>query len=198
MLNTRKIDRDKLYFIGDIHDMHTKCIEFDERPFDNVEDMHQIMVDNWNKTVLKDDTVIIVGDLAFNLKDAEQFLKETNGYKYLVLGNHDKWYKGVLRCENVLGACDIINVHTDKETIVCCHYPLESWEKMHYGSIHVHGHLHKNDKVLEKKNRYNCGCMIWEYTPVKIQDMIDKFGYDEDFYRFNKENKEDTEDRKDT
>ena len=62
MLNTRKIDRDKLYFIGDIHDMHTKCIEFDERPFDNVEDMHQIMVDNWNKTVLKDDTVIIVGD----------------------------------------------------------------------------------------------------------------------------------------
>lgn len=187
MLNTKKIDRDKLYFIGDIHDMHKKCIEFDGRPFETVEDMHQALVNNWNRVISKGDTVVIVGDLAFNLKDAEHFLRETNGYKYLVLGNHDKWYKGILRCENILGVGDIVNVHTETETIVCCHYPLESWEKMHYGSIHVHGHLHKSDEVKEKVNRYNCGCMIWNYTPIKIQDMIDRFGYNENVYELDRE-----------
>lgn len=187
MLNTRKIDRDKLFFIADIHDMHSNCIKFDERPFETVEDMHQTIITNWNKIVGKTDTVVIVGDLAFNLKDAEKFLKEVNGYKYIALGNHDKWLKGTLRCENILGVGDIINVHTENETIVCCHYPLESWEKMHYGTMHVHGHMHRADEIQDKINRYNCGCMIWNYTPVKIQEMIDKFGYDHEAYKIDRE-----------
>lgn len=199
MINSSKIDRNKLYFIGDIHDMHNECITYDGRPFKSALDMHQAIVDNWNHTVNKNDTVVIVGDLAFNLRDAEKFLKEVNGYKYIVLGNHDKWFKGILRCENVIGVSDIINIHTDKETIVCCHYPLESWEKKKYGAIHVHGHVHNSDEISSKINRYNCGCMIWDYKPVKIQDMIDRFGYIPDEYDF-KEQKEDAtlEKREDT
>tara|TARA_R110000744_G_scaffold56820_1_gene119754 strand:+ start:13294 stop:14076 length:783 start_codon:yes stop_codon:yes gene_type:complete len=36
----------------------------------------------------------------------------------------------------------ITNFSIDKKKVVCCHYPILSWDEMYHGSWHLHGHEH--------------------------------------------------------
>lgn len=55
---------------------------------DGYEDHTEWLIARHNETVSKDDTVLFIGDLAFN--GVPQVLPRLNGKKYLILGNHDK------------------------------------------------------------------------------------------------------------
>jgi len=57
-----KFNKDKLWFTADNHFFHENIIKFCERPFKNVEDMNQKLIQNWNAVVTKDSDVIIAGD----------------------------------------------------------------------------------------------------------------------------------------
>ena len=50
--------------------------------------MHESLINNWNKVVTDDDTVIINGDFAFtsNISDIETLLNRLNGAKILIYG----------------------------------------------------------------------------------------------------------------
>lgn len=63
---------------------------------------------NWNKTVGKDDTVVIVGDVSWGIdfeqsyKDFYFIDKELNGKKIILKGNHDYWFSTKKKCDEFL------------------------------------------------------------------------------------------------
>ena len=80
------------YYAGDLHLGHRKVIDFDNRPFKDVEDMNLQIINNINRVVGKDDTLTFVGDISFTLKPEELrnlILKIKCKNLILIKGNHD-------------------------------------------------------------------------------------------------------------
>ena len=57
------------YYISDLHLFHDNSIRFDNRPFDNLEDMHETIRNKWNGKITNGDTVYILGDISFRGKN---------------------------------------------------------------------------------------------------------------------------------
>lgn len=72
----------KLY-IADLHFGHQSVINFDRRPFANVNEMDRVLIDSWNRRVTKNDQVYIVGDFA----SVEYQLEITDNQKHIVLSH---------------------------------------------------------------------------------------------------------------
>lgn len=136
----------KTYITSDIHFSHRRIMEFcpDSRPFKDVEEMDQKIIEIWNSMINPEDLTYILGDVAFcNAEKASKLVNRLNGRKVLIRGNHDsKTSKDqrFLDCfENVR---DYLRFVHNGHLIVLFHYPIFEWDQMHRGSIHFHGHLH--------------------------------------------------------
>ena len=83
-----------VYFTADMHFGHRAIINMQSRPFESVEEMNRVLLQNFNSVVHKDDTVYILGDICHHMKieDADELIRKMNGKKYLIIGNHDKKY----------------------------------------------------------------------------------------------------------
>ncbi|MGX7234640.1 hypothetical protein [Enterococcus italicus] len=54
------------YFIADTHFFHEAVIGFSNRPFHNVEEMNQKLIENWNNVVKSPrDEIYILGDFVY-------------------------------------------------------------------------------------------------------------------------------------
>ena len=83
-----------IYFISDTHFYHKKIIKYVNRPFKDVEEMNNTLINNWNKRVKHKDEVYILGDFSFGNKEQTlDLLNKLNGRKYLIKGNHDRVVK---------------------------------------------------------------------------------------------------------
>ncbi len=49
-----------IYFTSDLHLGHRGIIEMQNRPFENVQEMNQVLIRNYNAVVHKNDTVYIL------------------------------------------------------------------------------------------------------------------------------------------
>ena len=148
-------DKNKLFFTADLHFYHSNIIEFCDRPFANVEEMNQTLIDNWNGVVKNsDDTVIINGDFAFtgNIELIKGLLSQLNGEKILVKGNHciqNKFDRDSIKelfNGNIYDQLDIRvkdeRAYSGEQRIFNCHYPSVIWPGSHNGSFHCFGHVH--------------------------------------------------------
>ena len=83
------------YYISDLHLFHKNVTNegsnFDNRPFDTLEEMHKVIKENWNSKVTNADHVYILGDLAWkeNEDKLEEYFRNTkqdeyDGYRTLV------------------------------------------------------------------------------------------------------------------
>ena len=79
------------YYISDMHLFHENSIKFDNRPFENIGDMHEVMRTKWNNKITNGDTVYILGDISFRGKNENliAYVSTLKGHKVLVRGNHD-------------------------------------------------------------------------------------------------------------
>lgn len=72
-------------------------IRFNNRPFRNEREMSRTLILNYNSIVRLDDTVYLLGDLAYQIgvDEANAYFKQLNGRKFLfndwnILQNHDR------------------------------------------------------------------------------------------------------------
>ena len=54
-----------VFVTSDLHFGHKNIIKYENRPFKDVEEMDQKLIENWNNKVGKDDTVYILGDFSW-------------------------------------------------------------------------------------------------------------------------------------
>jgi len=83
-----------VFVTSDTHFGHAKILEFKKedgqavRPFASLEEMHEEMVERWNKKVGTKDIVYHLGDVATESNALKQ-LDRLNGNKILIKGNRD-------------------------------------------------------------------------------------------------------------
>ena len=83
------------YFTSDTHFGHKNIIKYSNRPFKDFEHMDWEIVNRWNETVGDTDVVYHLGDTALGNSDRwDEIFKSLNGYKILVVGNHDRIFAG--------------------------------------------------------------------------------------------------------
>lgn len=79
------------FFTSDTHFGHANIIKLCNRPFKDVEEMNEKLIENWNKVVSEDGTVFHLGDFAFGGSGLwNSVIPRLNGQIYLIIGNHDR------------------------------------------------------------------------------------------------------------
>lgn len=68
------------YYISNLHLLHRNVTRagnnFDDRPFDNLKEMHSIIKEKWNTKVTHDDMVYILWDIAMHGRQEEFYFKK--------------------------------------------------------------------------------------------------------------------------
>ena len=75
----------KHFVIADLHFSHKNIIEYEKRPFENVQQMNETIIKKWNSVVSKNDTVFVLGDVSFtNKEETKEIVSRLNGRKVLI------------------------------------------------------------------------------------------------------------------
>ncbi len=157
----------KVFLISDMHFGHRNIMKYENRPFDNVDDMDMAIINNWNQVVDKGDKIFILGDVSFYNKDkTTDIIKMLNGYKMLILGNHDRdrslnWWKDTGIDE--ISKYPIIY----DEFYIFSHEPLYLNENMPYANIHGHTHHLRYDS----RQFFNVSVECINYTPIEFEKI---------------------------
>lgn len=171
------------FYTSDLHFNHAKILKYCNRPFESVEQMNRVLVENWNSRVRPDDTVFILGDFGFfNGETANTYLRKLMGKKVLVVGNHDMFLRkegfNPRLFEDIAAIRNIKDPYYDNRKIVLCHYPIAVWDTCNYGTLHFYGHVHNNTAVnhpllYELKNAYNVGVDLHGFCPVTAREVVE-------------------------
>jgi calcineurin-like phosphoesterase family protein len=155
----------KTWIASDIHFNHRNILKYcphrggpdttDER----ISAMNETIIRNWNSVVCVDDEVFILGDVAMGqMEKAPALIRQLNGKKRLIAGNHDKTLVKHIRAGNIEFQ-DLFVWHdkyhetsfaiNGKKHMICMsHFPMSHWNGMNQGTIMLHGHLHGSPSGL--------------------------------------------------
>lgn len=175
------------FYIADTHFGHHNILRYDNRPFDNVSKMDEVLIDRWNDVVGDDDTVYILGDFSwYKEKETLKILECLSGYKVLVKGNHDRISPQISR--QFTKVCDYLEINDGSTRVIMSHYPMPFWNGQFRDSVHLYGHVHNSHQwnVCQSLRRelqqlqdipmrmYNVGCMMEyiDYTPRTLEEII--------------------------
>jgi len=182
-----------LFFTADTHFYHRAVIGFCDRPWYNVAEMNEGLIDRWNSKIGKRDHVYILGDFAFcGTGKAAEIVRRLNGYKILVRGNHDPRAKKLF----AYGFDEVRENSTvliGDERVFLSHFPYHpvdvyigsDWGNPEYilndnedtRYLHkrilddgtrwlLHGHVHTSWKIREERRMINVGVDMWDWSPV--------------------------------
>lgn len=167
-----------IFFISDTHFGHWFAVWFWNRPFENIKDMNDALISNWNNRIKNDDLVIILGDFFAGSRLFLRFLlKNLNGEKILIKGNHDfKFrYKKLLE-EKGVKIYNKMEFFLDNHRFLLTHKPIK---KIPEDTINIHGHHHRKliPSKYQKQKYFNVAVDHNDYEPVSIEEIVkDKFG----------------------
>jgi len=175
-----------IYFTADQHFGHRNILKYESRPFANVSEMDEAMISRWNEMVNKNDMVYILGDLMFSKKESDvvAIVQRLKGKKILIKGNHDYFASKAWTNKYFEKVTDYLEINCNGMKFCLMHYPMATWNKKHYGSIHLHGHIHSNKLPFEIGGRIlNVGVDLFDYRPVSIDEVMEltasmPFGFD--------------------
>jgi calcineurin-like phosphoesterase family protein len=161
-----------IYFTADPHFFHTAVIKYEKRPFETVEEMNEAIINNWNTDITSKDEVYILGDLSLGGKTVTtELIYKLKGRLYFINGNHDKL--NLAQKARFEWVKDYYQLKIQGYTFILFHFPIFTWDKKHYGSIHLHGHTHTNSHSdWEHPNKINVGMDHWSFKPVSLDRIV--------------------------
>ena len=147
------------------------------RDFETIEQMNERLVNAINNVVGQDDTLIMLGDVSFGgFENIGIFLDRLICKNiHLILGNHDHHIENDR--ENIqsrfLSVQHYLEVNINDKNFVLCHYPLQSWNGLNKGVIHLHGHSHLgHNKKFGNGKRMDVGVDGNDMVPYSIDAII--------------------------
>lgn len=176
------IKKKTIFVISDQHHCHSNILTFKDikgdliRPgFNSIEEMDELIIENYNKTVGDNDSVYHLGDFCLGGKDnISRIASRLRGKKRLVLGNHD--YEAKLyypHFQKVMSFRQFGDLF--KLPVYLCHFPLMevAYNYRHrIMGINIHGHIHTNE--TESVYHKNVCVEKINYTPIAIESIIDE------------------------
>lgn len=190
------------YYISDLHIGHNNVLQFDNRPFKDMDDMFNSLVTNWNNVVKDDDTVYILGDFIWYKESLwYDVVKHFNGKKVLVKGNHDPKDYSYRTKTLFTKIVDYLEIKDGGKSLILSHYPILFFKGDYKkDSYMLYGHVHNTKEAeyvrefrdviraedkgvsgLPLGNLLHVGCMepYMNYTPRTLEEIIegDKITY---------------------
>ena len=187
------------YFISDLHFGHENVIKFDNRPFRDLEHMHRVLINNWNSIVRPKDVIYVIGDIGLCKGEIlYNIIKQLNGMKILIMGNHDKNSPTFYLRAGFSSVQYSASIMVAKEIVTMNHYPLlgvpyedttgmkgsletDNWHKEHKFAkyalndcgqfMHIHGHVHVDKKDRMRGKQYNVCAKANGYKPVSMIEI---------------------------
>lgn len=159
-----------IFFTSDTHFGHKNVIKYANRPFLSAPEMDDFMIKKWRDTVTDEDMIFFLGDFSFvNKNRTENIFNQLPGNKTLIQGNHDHKYTRNLPWTNQHRYHEVI---IEKQVLILFHYPIASWNRMHRGSLHLHGHSHGS--MPQSSQRIDVGVDCWDFTPITLDDILQR------------------------
>lgn len=172
------------HFYSDPHFGHRQIIGHAERPFASLDDMHSTFVDRYNEQVDGECVVVWVGDAFFmGWEAAREILDAMNGFKILVIGNHDgsKTKCGRIGFDAIV---DEMEMRIGDRHVIVSHYPYAGSMRRHgdvdtryperrprrvKGQVLIHGHTHTTKRRIG--NMIHVGVDAWDYRPASMAEV---------------------------
>lgn len=175
------------YFTADLHLQHDSIIHMMGRPFGNIDEHDDHILENINKIVKQNDSLFVLGDVSWR-NVANFFDKVICKNTHLIIGNHDKASFGKhFKVSEDIGTTTIPfqgGVSSDPNCIkvFMSHYPHVYWPSSHYNCIHLYGHVHGDredflDVIFTGRRSMDVGVdnakkMLGEYRPFSESEIV--------------------------
>ena len=197
------------YYIGDLHlfcrSQTREGINYDNRPFDTVEEMNTCILERWNSKINNSDKVYILGDIALRGRSDAlvALVSRLRGRKILIKGNHDDLsdYRYAKLFEEICDYKELTESFNGKAYKLCLmHYPILMWNGQHRGTILLYAHTNNSvedgffqkciaeintNKELNLRRHgeqpvraINVGAMkpYMDYEPRTLQEIFERMG----------------------
>jgi calcineurin-like phosphoesterase family protein len=177
------------FFTSDQHFYHHNIINYSNRPFQNVGEMNDEIINRYNSIVGVDDVVYHLGDFAFNHKVIPGLLGRMNGKKHLISGNHDRTHpirskhKKFIVDYMAYGFSSVqekLELKIGDRMFLLQHLPFfkengdqrfPDWRPKDNGQWLLCGHVH--EKWLFSDRMINVGVDQWNFYPVSESKILD-------------------------
>lgn len=172
-----------IFVTSDLHFCHDRDFLYKPRGFNNIFDHDEKIVENWNEIVKPNDLVYILGDLMLkNNQLGLEYINRLNGFKYIILGNHDTDARQGLYLNYIHNLVDITYafiIQEHKYQFYLSHYPTKVGnyddEITHKKFYSLCGHTHTQDKWLDfiDCKTYHVELDAHNNYPVNIETIIE-------------------------
>ena len=145
----------RTWLTSDLHLFHTNIIAYCGRPQENVDQMNEAIIREWNSVVESGDRVVVVGDLSAGLgprkEELRDIIEHLKGHKVLIRGNHDHqpsdWYisAGFENVTDWILEDGMLFIHKPATSINLD--TLRIFEQLKPELV-VHGHIHARDRTI--------------------------------------------------
>lgn len=163
------------FFTSDLHMSHIKILQYADRPFRDINEMHKRIIHNWNMRVKENDIVYHIGDFGMRRKvdgiiiKPSCFLEKLNGTIILIKGNHDS-----RNCIKTI--CDSMVMRMGNQSIKLVHDP--KYADVNY-DLNFCGHIHEEPKfskiitpTVKQSYIINVGCDLWNFMPITFNEIF--------------------------
>lgn len=176
------------YFSADLHFGHKNILSYCCRPWNTLDDMNEGIIERFNNIVTPQDTLYILGDVSFLSKEkTAELVGRLNGWKVLVIGNHDRkrkveWWLTIFDevFDPSYGQTTLYHRSIGSKPAVMSHFPwrehMLGYDNREYlikhappqrkDEILIHGHVHETWQ--QRDNQINVGVDVWDYQPVSV------------------------------
>lgn len=193
--------RKPIFVSSDWHVGHSNVIQFDNRPFRDLDHMHRVLINNFNANVPENGVTYFLGDMGLcKAETIKSVVEQLNGTKILILGNHDKGanamyqmgfdavlYNAALVVANQLvtmSHCPLPGIPREDITNMKGAKPGECWhgEFKHkkftvpnQGQFHLSGHIHsrpgRDVSHTIQGRQMDVGVSAHQFRPVSISEI---------------------------
>ena len=156
---------------SDLHLGHKRIHHFREG-FQSADCHHEFVFENLAMNIQKRDSLILLGDIAFDKYWLEQIKSIKCAKKTLICGNHDT--------ENGIKMRDLVDVYDEihslyaKRNVWFSHCPIHP-HQFRGKILNIHGHLHDKlvrTELFDKDTRYRNACVEHtNFKPISFADI---------------------------
>lgn len=163
------------FFTADEHYEHDNSnggiIFMCNRPFKNLVEMREALIDNHNSVVKKGDHTFHLGDMFWkhcSEELARKILKSLNGQHSIVWGNHDEVASKIV--DAFRGNYQATSFsQAGYRSVWLSHYAHRVWPGSHKGTYHLFGHTH--GVLPDHRRSHDAGVDANNYFPIS-QDQL--------------------------
>ncbi len=169
------------YIVSDNHFNHWNINRYCKRGYPSLDKMNSDMIAKWNRIVRPEDMVIHVGDLCFTKgesKKVAEIIKQLNGRKILVKGNHDRKSYSWYLTHGIEFICERFMWEFNNKKILFIHSPHDvDYRDLRVCNYIIHGHSHDKGNFIHTRKQckiINVSVEHIKFTPMNLVTLLNR------------------------